>query len=1049
LAEHLERYPDSPESLSIANTLAIALMISSSIIAKQRRCLRRQLREVLWKSWLNSYSQTPQNAFFSSAARLQEDPQFVVEEKPAVLKTETETIPIEPGIVVRRESNFEEGRIVGRRGRRQQVVSKRITRNSLDKPSYVVVFRDVDEDDKPSYSAQVRTAEPSTTDKPASANEGQHIITLPLKPTAEETNASIDALRPAAGATIIDKAGYKRLLQTLLTSYNTVQLRDYLIHSFSRLNSFPSHISSQETVDDDIESQSIGQWQAGQTPLEQRHKPKVLKKANAARKKRFADNILRFAWQVIVTSEESKVGELEFAVKPWQLRVLFDLETEGKARYRSLLASDILVQNSEIRPYRPDNIVRVTARRQDAEDIARRLRRALFSVNRLEFDLKPFSSLLGQHGWPTQLDALYHNNDLKFVSDTTGALIEREVNDVIVIYSFDLSAENDARRLLLAHLKKPVPTSYNHIIDLIDPSPEFINGKRRASELIAMPCDPDNDHLNRSHRHSNLVRMVKPLARRKRDASDPLRTKHDVTTDSNDVSASETFAATIGQALQTVQPYSQGTNDIKTHAESYWGKSIRLRSQNWRAHLCKLLRPVEKKRDSQSRNRAESLIPVYEAPGVERLISYFDDHQQLIKKRLIPRRNSHQGGRYINNRIDSRVPNLVACFVPSPFTHDGGEVLTRLPTIELRFRVADPSETVERGSRYAREDLQLYGVRAVLDQQLVAVPLPDKTVDVLFSRPTLMFADRRAILENSDIALFIRKLREMFLAGGALSATPELSFLLPQWLVKGEKPSADSAQQPDVPVQYLFDRFEQIQAFNLEPIQSRGLLKQLDFEDRDVIENIPKECHLEFRQVEGSIIHGKETSLNVRLEAGSRVNATTGRKAIAQNEGQPDESGSEVSSRENPTVDAAARSEDASTTTSINDQIGDTTGKKSLLEVLALSALDVAHLLTRANAGAIPVPNSKRVLEMLSAEASENENTNNFSAQEYAEDDAFDDAEGSSFAAENGFAKDSEALDDEAIIAQERLPESDAQALPASETTEPNTETAEKTGHTS
>jgi hypothetical protein len=86
---------------------------------------------------------------------------------------------------------------------------------------------------------------------------------------------------------------------------------------------------------------------------------------------------------------------------------------------------------------------------------------------------------------------------------------------------------------------------------------------------------------------------------------------------------------------------------------------------------------------------------------------------------------------------------------------------------------------------------------------------------------------------------------------------------------------------------------------------------------------------------------------------------------------------------------------------------------------------------------------------MLSAEASENENTNNFSAQEYAEDDAFDDAEGSSFAAENGFAKDSEALDDEAIIAQERLPESDAQALPASETTEPNTETAEKTGHTS
>jgi hypothetical protein len=930
-------------------------MISSSVIAKQRRCLRHQLREALWKSWLNSYSHTPQNAFFTRAARFQEEaPQIIIESKPTTLETDDGPISIKPGLVVRK---VDPGRIVGKGGRRQAVVSQRITRNSLEKPSYVVIFRDVDGKEK---------AEPVEVVSDVADGTMPEIITSPLMPTPEETIASIDALKPPTSPILVDKAEYKRLKDTLLTGYNTVQLRDYLVHCFARLKSFPTHISSPDSVDDDIESQRIGKWQAGQTPLEQRPKLKAEKKPSAHVKKRMAENILRLAWQVIVTSDQSKVGEIEITVQPWELKILFDMDMNGKPTFHSLLSSDILVQNSEIRPYRPDNVVRITARRQDAEDIARQLRRALFSVKRLELDLKIFSPLLGQHGWPSTLEELFHDDDLKFVSETANALINRADDNVLVVQAFSASAENDAQRLLLAHLKKPTPTSHNQLIDVAQTMTDDHKDRTNSSELIAIPCASDNNHLNRCHRHSNLVRMVKPVARRTRAAADQARETIATELKKDGSAAREKFAELIGQQLQAVVSYSEGSQDVQNHPGSYWGKSIRLRSQNWRAHLCKLLRSADEKQIvSNSGGQATSLIPVYEVPGAERLVSYFDSHQKALKKRArsgIRSHNTYENKRF-SERIDSTLPNLVACFVPSPFTQAGAEVITRLPTIELRFRFLDASKdpnTDESGEdqppkQESRNELRLYGVRAVLDQQFVSIPLPGEAVDVLFSRPTLMFADRHAIAANTDVALFIRQLREVFFSDGKVLSTTELPFLLPRWLVQGEKPSEDSAEEPDVPVQYLFDRFEQIQACNLELAYSLRQLGQLDPEDSTLLKRIPKEVHLELRQVEGSVVHGKETSLNVRLEQGSRINATEGSKPEANKEEGNTNSSEDVTSPKDELSDVSTDD----TQTSTRSQVGPIEEPKPLLRTLAQTALDVAHLLTRANAGAIPVPYTK------------------------------------------------------------------------------------------
>jgi hypothetical protein len=933
--------------------IAVALMISSSVIAKQRRYLRHQLREALWKSWLNSYSQTPQNAFSTRTARYQQEeaPQVIVEEKPTTLETDEGPIAVKPGVVVRRA---DQGRIVGKGGRRQSVVSKRITRNSLDKPSYVVVFRDVDGNER---------KRPVVGTGGVTPVEVQEIITSPLMPTPEETIASIDALKPPTAPSLVDKAEYKRMMDTLLTGYNTVQLRDYLMHCFNRLKSFPAHVSSHDSVDDDIQSHSIGKWQAGRTPLEQRPKPKAEKKPNAHVKRRMAENILRLAWQVIVTSDASKIGEIEISVKPWELQMLFDMEIDGKPSFHSLLSSEILLQNSEIRPYRPSNVVRITARRQDAEDIARQLRRALFSARRRELDLKTFRALLGQNGWPSRLEELFRDDDLRFVAETAGTLVHRADDNVLVIYAFDVAAENDAQRLFLAHLKKPMPVSHNQIIDAVETMTEGQSDRNFSSQLIGIPCAPDNDHLNRGHRQSNLVRMVKPMARRNRDDSDGARTTAAAEVDKDESHAREKFAEFIEQQLHAVESYTGGTKNVSGHPGSYWGKSIRLRPQNWRAHLCKLLRPADEKEINRSdRAQATSLIPVYEVPGIERLVSYFDSHQKALQQRYrqgIRSRNTFENHRLIERKIDSSLPNLVACFVPSPFTEAGAEIMTRLPTIELRFRVEDsPRRRLDRYGQEqiprqeSRNEIRLIGVRAVLDQQFVSIPLPGEAVDVVFSRPTLMFADQDAIKANTDVASFVREVREVFLADGKLTSSTELPFLLPKWLVQGEKPSADSATEPDVPVQYLFDRFEQVQSHNLELAYKLRQLGALKPEDNKTLTRISKELHFELRQTEGSIVHGKETLLNVRLEPGSRIDASNESKKTSMEESRNAESMNDASSTEDAFSGKA--DEPAQSTTDVG--LRTIEQPKSLLQSLAQTALDVAHLLTRANAGDIPIP---------------------------------------------------------------------------------------------
>jgi hypothetical protein len=168
-------------------------------------------------------------------------------------------------------------------------------------------------------------------------------------------------------------------------------------------------------------------------------------------------------------------------------------------------------------------------------------------------------------------------------------------------------------------------------------------------------------------------------------------------------------------------------------------------------------------------------------------------------------------------------------------------------------------------------------------------------------------------------------------------------------------PSGNSGEERDVSVPYLFDRFEQVQAFNLELAHGLRQLDDLDPQDSTILKQIPKKVHLELRQMEGSIIHGKETNLNVRLEQGSRVKRAKEPKTEAEEERGNEEDSEDVSPPEDALSDAAADHAQAIT----HDAPATIKKSKPLLQTLAQTALDIAHLLTRANAGAIPIPYTK------------------------------------------------------------------------------------------
>lgn len=884
-------------------------MISSSIVAQQRGCLRYQLREALRTTWARTHNHVTNHGFATFHARHQEASNEITEDKSTLISPHGE------GHEDNADASMREGaapvrRVINKRGKHQVVASERITRNSLDKPTHVLVIRDIE---RPQRSRNHRKFVRSDQQNGRSSQRidlEAHKVKADIcgssaKPSQNEVNKSIDELRPVSS--IVDKAEYDRLTSTLLQSYNMVQLRGYKKANITITPPNSDAVLGKE-LRREINKVKIGSWRSGRTPLSDQPAQEAVKESTgSAKKQRLVEDILRFAWNLTVHSESQELGELELAVADVHLRLLFDLKVDKKAPYERIIGSNALLRDSEIRYYEPRSIIRITARRQDALEIASRLENALRQMKHHELDLKCFRPLLNKDGWPPSLVKVVRNQDIEQASANTGALVQREEDHVLGVYAFSENAAAEAKSILLRQLPEYTTRSHDEMLEPILLQNLTNSVKVEEPFQFLSPIATADSQLHNRYRNRPLVRIVR--AKTEAEKPDLSQNSTDIPTESSSEkqSAHTRAARHIQSVLERIKPKYRLGSPINCHETSYWGPSLSLTPQFWRANFCELLQIVKAgnhvSRKPGPGDEKPTLIPHAEAPGTATFLSFLDKTEKNLQRKFT--------GRTLANH---ELPSLRAHFVPSLLDPNSNKVVRRLPAIDLRFRVVPNAHPATPNG-----NLNLTGVRGVLDQQRVGVPLPDLAADLLFDRPTWLFADIEAFQKDPNVLSFIHKLQKSYDEGDKLYVPNDIVIMLPAWLVHGQDPYGSVAAEPDVPVTYLFDRYEQSQTVHFKPTRDPGLLGKLSVEDRAVLEGVPPEMVVEYRQVEGGQAHGNMSQLTLRV----------GSVALPQG----------------PQVRTAGRSR----------QQAEWDYEPSAAE-LAFHALGIADMLTRAAAGKIASP---------------------------------------------------------------------------------------------
>jgi hypothetical protein len=280
-------------------------------------------------------------------------------------------------------------------------------------------------------------------------------------------------------------------------------------------------------------------------------------------------------------------------------------------------------------------------------------------------------------------------------------------------------------------------------------------------------------------------------------------------------------------------------------------------------------------------------------PGLESLLSYFEDEEHDKKsKPAAPTK---------------KPPYIKAHLKPAtqdPYFSDG------LPRLEMRFHFSEPE------TRTGARELTLIDMQAVIDEQRLSVPLPSYATDLQFIRQSNLVANIDTAKTDVSIVRFMRHLQKSAHSEkGALTAPQELLVKLPLRLVH-RKDFKESVGNQDVPVTYLFERFEHIQELEFALRKDNGQDQDMDADVKATLEDLPRDLRLDYREVEGGAIYGNSTTLSLNLGRNRTADVASAR--------------------------AELQSEQADTMSS---------GSSSL--DLAGAALRIAHLLTRVNVGTV------------------------------------------------------------------------------------------------
>ena len=677
------------------------------------------------------------------------------------------------------------------------------------------------------------------------------IAELAKIPNDDEINASIDAMRPQE--TTIEARELKAVTKKLVDGYNIRQLSRYLsqhLPSGIELRSPAAYTRFQITP-----------WQVGQTPLETRLKraQKNKKRGAAVSKAKVAEQIVRQGWDLSAHSEEQRLGELEIVLLPWQSAMLFDLVVDGKPKHESLLDSTFLSRSASITPYRPDNVVRVTGRRRDAEEIARVLERKLLTVQKLQVDLSTLERVMGKRS----IGAVLTKADLSMIGQQTQTVVRPQSSNAYKIHGMQESEVYNARRMLLCMLDLlPVRTAETFTDATGKQALGKQNKKAQASGGSLMPVEV-NDGLHYRYRSQQLYRVSAPHARKtlsldanttnlsnkEYSAAVPMLGQENATSAGRIAAQASKLAARAFASLKKPPKNSTWQNDETSSWQVHLGLSLQVS-----ADVAAAASSSSSKSTRSGKSDAASGIFAYKVPAAAAVLSYFSSTAAEREGEVSDRTTGNDASQDIPT---TRHKQFVAHLIPSPFTGSTAAELAAMPRIQVRV---SSSATVDP----TKKKYELVDLTAILHEVVLDVPLPNKAVDLRLVKRRQLHARPGSLEQDGHLSTFLNALEDSIMAGGGGASISHETLKVP--LPTFQKRSVSEQNSPghdSNDVEYLLERLEEVQTTDLAPNKDALSIHTLDPAIAALVEGSYEPVQVQIKDVEAGPIHGRWTEVNV------------------------------------------------------------------------------------------------------------------------------------------------------------------------------------------
>ena len=818
-------------------------MLSIGTTAVPSVCLRCQLRTIVSRTGkrvsatrLEYARGNPSQSFSAASVRCQDHEEQTVDDNTGSNRNS-------------RLSEYPLGRIYGKPGRRHRETSARLTKDSMQKPFEVIVLRDVPEPREERKAISVASSDALKTRVSDVSQIARDLLLKDNDPNQDEVRESIDALRP--DTTIVDGVLYKSLVKMLVDGYNLRQLSRYLIHALQQVSvGAADEELSQKELRQDEGSLQTPPWKPGKTPLHQRHNMVGVLKNGAigSSKSKLADQILRLSWSLSIEGEMQRVGELEMKFEAWQLRYLFDITSKGKPTYETLIDSPLLVGSADLRPDRTDNILRIVARKLDAEAIAERIKDKFRDFVSLDVDLSAFTTPRGRRQRSTSTKGLVGNTSLQTIEKRLCCIFERKDDKTVAVHADSDVTLHHARRALLSLLDLPSP-SYVETATIIT-RPNAAEHQVDSGSIRFLQEQPGLDIKSRSFT-THIGRLTEPTILQT-SVNQERSTTEEV--EIRDVLSRSTHAQQLTHRLLAIKPLDTVPFNESVNENSFWRPEEPLGHQPWEVEFCKLLHQdlrttdiarivsgdAQLSEDTKTPHKPPmpSIIQS-QIPGISSLLHYFSP---------------------MSGSIES--PILVAHFVPSPFTTSGLAPLMSLPRIRIAYRIWQYPE----GTRQRKAKLK--SVHAIFLEQDLRVHLPQETTDLRIARRSTIRANGYAAPQNPSIRSFTHTLqRSIDRMLSTLRGDPTITVRIPsQPFVHMTDAWVKDLRDHDFEVEYLFEKFEQVQSVDFIPVTT-GISGAMDPIMRKVLEDMPNDMLLRYQEIEGGIVGGRRVELKLQYSS--------------------------------------------------------------------------------------------------------------------------------------------------------------------------------------